>query len=548
MADTWIAGLSTGHNASTCLLKNGEIVFYIEEERLSREKYDDSPYLGLLKILEYTDKLDKLAISNGPPYTNSIESNPFAILAKKVGLIKSFNQVFTNSTHHAYHAASGFYTSGFDKAVCVVIDAAGTFIEMDKSGNAGVEIESIYLAEYPANIKCLYKRLGNTFNKEPSRIQENHFVSEPGIAAMYSGLSMALGFSNMECGKAMGLASYGKPDSDIPDVYVTINGRKEPNRNLFRNNLKNYPLPFLDNADQYNNENLAYAVQQATQQSATELILRALRDSDCKNLVLSGGFMLNCVANYEYLKYIPSDVKVFIDPPAYDGGQSIGVAKLCHHLYGRDTTIRPQATYCLGPKPSYEYTLNDGETAEDITPSDVAKLIVKGNIVSMFQGGSEAGPRALGNRSILFDPRKKDGKDIVNTVKGREYFRPFAGTVMIEHAHQWFDMRGLNESPFMMYAVNVLKERAGEIPAIVHVDGSCRIQTVGLWQNAHYYNLISEFYKQTGVPILFNTSLNLAGDPLVETLEDALTTLRKSKLEYLYLPELGKLITIKNQS
>jgi carbamoyltransferase len=547
MADIWIAGLSTGHNASTCLLKNGEIVFYIEEERLSREKYDDSPYLGLLKIKEYTDRLDWLAISSGYPHSPNLEKDPFAHLALKLGLIKSKNQVVSNRTHHAYHAASGFYASGFDKAVCVIIDAAGSYIELDKTGSSGVEIESVYLVDYPANFRPIYKRIGNTFNKEPNKITEHHIVSEPGIASMYSALSMALGFSNMECGKAMGLSSYGKPDPKIPDIYVNINGRKVPNRNLFRPNTANYPLPTLDNVEEYNDENLAYAIQKATQESATELILKALRDTECKNLVLSGGYILNCVANYEFLKYLPSDVKIFVDPPAYDGGQSIGVAKSWHHHINKDSTIREQKTYCIGPKPDYAYTLLEGEQEAEVSYADVAKLIVQGNIVAQFQGGSEAGPRALGNRSLLFDPRRKDGKDIVNKIKRREPFRPFAGTIMIEHAHDWFDLRGLHETPFMMYAVNVRKDRQGEIPAIVHVDGSCRVQTVGVWQNEHYYKLIAEFYKQTGVPILFNTSFNLAGDPLVETIADALDTLRKSSIEYLYLPELGRLITIKNK-
>jgi carbamoyltransferase len=162
----------------------------------------------------------------------------------------------------------------------------------------------------------------------------------------------------------------------------------------------------------------------------------------------------------------------------------------------------------------------------------------------MYQGGSEAGPRALGNRSILFDPRVKDGKDIVNEVKHREWFRPFAGTILEEHVHEWFDLRGMNNTPFMMYAVNCKEDVADKIPSIIHVDGTCRIQTVTSNENQHYYTLIEEFNKLTNVPILFNTSFNLGGDPLVETIEDALYTLRNSDLQYLYLPEIGKLVHI----
>ena len=164
----------------------------------------------------------------------------------------------------------------------------------------------------------------------------------------------------------------------------------------------------------------------------------------------------------------------------------------------------------------------------------------------MFQGKSESGPRALGNRSILYDPRDPEGKDFVNTVKHREYFRPFAGTILKEHVHDWFDLRGMDETPFMMYAVECKPGIEEKIPAIIHVDKTCRIQTVTEEQNKNYHELISEFYKQTGCPILFNTSFNLGGEPLVETLEDAVKTIANSEIEYLYLPEYGKLITIKN--
>jgi carbamoyltransferase len=147
---------------------------------------------------------------------------------------------------------------------------------------------------------------------------------------------------------------------------------------------------------------------------------------------------------------------------------------------------------------------------------------------------------------LLFDPTFEDGKDFVNQVKRREYFRPFAGSILHEHAHEWFDMRGLDESPFMMYAMNCNEGYAEKIPSIIHVDGTCRIQTVKREQNPHYYDLINEFYKESGVPIVFNTSFNLGGEPLVETLDDAVRTLVNSDIEYLYLPEFEILITVKN--
>jgi len=174
-------------------------------------------------------------------------------------------------------------------------------------------------------------------------------------------------------------------------------------------------------------------------------------------------------------------------------------------------------------------------------------LLVSGEIVSVFQGRSEAGPRALGNRSIIFDPRIPNGKDIVNTVKGREFFRPFAATILKDDCHDWFDMAGLDESPFMMYAVDAKQDKKHLMPSVVHVDGTCRIQTVTEEQNYHFYNLIKSFKTKTGVPLLFNTSFNLAGDAIVETIEHAIDTLKRSDIKYLYLPEHGKLITIQEK-
>ena len=181
-----------------------------------------------------------------------------------------------------------------------------------------------------------------------------------------------------------------------------------------------------------------------------------------------------------------------------------------------------------------------------VTPFDVAKLITDKNIVALFQGRSEAGHRALGNRSILYDPRDPNGKNHVNIVKQREWYRPFAASVMLEHVHDWFDMAGLKESPFMMFAVDVIKEKQKLIPCVTHVDGTCRIQTVTKEQNLNFYNLINAFYELTGVPMLFNTSFNLAGEVIVETEEEAIDVIQRSKIEYLYFPKKQTLIIEKN--
>jgi carbamoyltransferase len=164
-------------------------------------------------------------------------------------------------------------------------------------------------------------------------------------------------------------------------------------------------------------------------------------------------------------------------------------------------------------------------------------IIDEQQIVAIFQGEGEWGPRALGNRSIMFDPRHPEAKQIVNQVKKRESYRPFAGSVMLEHADEYFEMLQLKESPWMSFAIKAKEIAYEKVPSLVHADGTCRIQTVTEEQNPNYYNLIKGFYERTGVPMIFNTSFNLGGDALVETIFDAIDTCNRSEINQLYVPE-----------
>ena len=519
MKPIWIAAVNTGHNSSVCLLRDGELVFHIEEERLSRIKYDDLPLLAISKIKEYTNALDYFILIDEKHKTS--EDNFFIRLVCKLGLVESFSSpkiiVGDSTQHHLYHAAGAFYNSGFNDAVVLVADAGGG-IHKDKDGNhIGIETESVYTIEYPSTINCVISHIGTY--QTPLR-----------VGAMYSGLSIELGHGPLDCGKAMGLSTYGKPDEAIPPVSE-----------IFEHNLNAYTHPTIKDFASYNKQNLCYAVQKFTEQQMVNSITHALNITGKKNLVLTGGVALNCVANYEYLRCLPADVKIYVDPPAYDGGLSIGAAKLYYNVLFPSNPVK-QNSFCLGPIPTYDYTLPLTLTEQDASYDDIVDLLTQGNIVAMYQGRAESGPRALGNRSILFDPRIKNGKDVVNSVKRREWYRPFAGAVMKEYVNDWFDMRGLEESPSMMFAVNVLPRKQKKIPAITHVDGTCRVQTVTKEQNEHFYNLIEAFNKKTNVPILFNTSFNLAGDPLVEKIEEAFETILKSEIDFLYLPELNKLV------
>jgi carbamoyltransferase len=472
--------------------------------------------------------------------------------------------------HHLTHASVAFYNSGFEKAAVIVVDGAGSFKEVQmETGQVlqGFETETFWLCEYPSNFTLIHRVCSN--NSGAKIHYENHdFDSAVTLTKAYEAVSHYLGFGFIEAGKTMGLAPYGKKNNLIPQIF---NGNRASKDLMF----PYYPAgAFIDQERisifkrshdprewHYNpnklsdiEKDLAWIVQKETQELLSSYVEKLSEVTETKNIVIVGGYGLNCVANY-YLKKKFPEFNFYIEPISHDGGTSIGTAKLIWHtrknddeLSGFDKTIRPQKTLYHGPKyekEQLEKTLQDHSEKilqKIITHNEVAKLISEKNIVAIFQGRSEAGPRALGNRSILYDPRDPDGKNVVNKVKGREWFRPFAGSCLKEDANDWFDLAGMEESPFMMYAVNVAADKLKEIPAITHVDDTCRVQTVTEEQNEHYYKLIKSFKDITGVPILFNTSFNLAGDPLVETLDHALDTLYRSELKYLYLPELELLI------
>ena len=170
------------------------------------------------------------------------------------------------------------------------------------------------------------------------------------------------------------------------------------------------------------------------------------------------------------------------------------------------------------------------------TKEEVIEKILNQEMVAIFQGHSEWGPRALGNRSMLFDPRNLNAKEIVNKIKGRQWWRPTAATILYEYRNDYLDMHTLDESPYMTFAIDAKQKAIDEVPACVHADNTCRFQTLKREQNPNYFDLIHLFYKKTGVPILLNTSFNLKGYPIVETFDDALLTLQNSKINYLYTP------------
>ena len=554
----------SGHDGSVALLENNKVLMYVQEERLTNIKYSPFVFQAINSIKKYVDHVDIIALSGITPVDvpgdNGFNQNLDVYTACVSSLGKSFRQIgiktydFSNE-HHKIHAATAFYNSGFETAVCVVRDGVGSFITW-LDGVPYFEHLSVFTAQYPFDFE-LVERFGaartlvtdNDTSKVRTWIDDTTFLHNSQTdGTVYELLSVQYGLGNLPGpGKLMGMSSYGQKDTVIESFYGLddlvnkefVHKKVDVRSSIFEGFL---PTDFQTRA------NYAYKLQRELETTLIKHILLMIEKTGEKNVCLSGGVFLNCVANYKILKALPKDVKLYVEPMSNDAGNALGAAKYAYYLETQSTDILPQTTLYYGSK--YAYTLKDldQETIiENVNPKDIAQLLSFRHIIALYQGGAEAGPRALGNRSILYDPRDPNGKDYVNTVKNREWFRPFAGTVLKEKAKEWFDLDKLEESPFMMYAVDVLPIKVSQIPAITHVDNTCRIQTVTKEQNPIYYNLIKEFDAITGVPILFNTSFNLAGDAIVETLDDALKTMRESDIDYLYLPELNVLVKGRNK-
>jgi carbamoyltransferase len=473
-----------GHDASATILENGRVSFYLSAERITRKKHCDR----IIHVLKYLHKhghrkFDVVLVNLYRLDDRKFEE-PLKKLFKEEFQIKRIE--FDYERHHIYHAYSGFCNSKFKDALCIVLDGHGSAVSKD--GKLHTEIESVYYANKKDIVEVSKK-----YSLTPG---DNQPVS---VGYQFEKLSREIGWDWYGAGKIMGLAQYKD----------------------YENKLDKEWLKHLDQCSE---------VQRSTQEEVISLIQNSIQKYDTKNIVLSGGYGLNCVANYEYLNHFP-DYNFYIDPVCFDAGISIGQA------YYHSKNPKPMQNFYIGLSEK-RYNV-DGLNHRRASYSDIADILCAGEIVAIFQGKSEAGQRALGNRSLLFDPRVDNGRDIVNQIKQRESFRPFAGTVLLEDADEWFDMRGLKECEYMQYAVKV--KRTG-IDAVVHVDNTCRIQTVTKRQNKHFYNLIKAFKQKTKVPILLNTSFNLGGEPLAETFDDAIKTLNKSNINYLYLPEIGKLV------
>jgi carbamoyltransferase len=451
----------TSHDASVSLIKDGEILFAGHAERYSKNKNDwynnkeiilDALNYGTPNVIAYYEK-PLLKKSRIMMHGGASDWKPTFPIDVPVHYFK----------HHHSHAAAGYYTSSFDDACIVVLDAVGEFNTSTIWIGEGNKVKLKYKQNYPVSFGLFYSAFTQLIGLMPN--QEEYIM--------------------------MGMAAYGdwKRYYKEVDEYFPQYDQQKYN---FHKGITDWGI----NITEQDKFDIAAAVQMVYEQRLNDFMRMAKRITGKNNLVFMGGCALNSSANTLLWKIFDM---IWIMPNPGDAGSSLGAAAA---LYGKHIDWKsPYLGYDLGG----EYPVQQ-----------IVDGILKDGIVAVASGRAEYGPRALGNRSILADPRDPGIKDKVNLIKQREMFRPFAPVVMAEHAYRWFDMDF--ESPYMQYTVKCIQPE--KIPSVVHIDGTSRVQTVTKDQHPGLYRVLNKFYIQTGVPVLLNTSLNIKGQPLLNDKKD----------------------------
>ena len=545
-----ILAINCSHNGSITTLEDGVITLSIESDRLTRVKEDHNidPLCALVKdtffeVVVYTS-------ANIAKYQNKFFERYVKTYLKKYNI--EYDELIEFNKHHLTHAFAAHYNSGHDKSICLVTDNGGLHLESLDGKKLGQEILTIVKMDTPhgpnglaGSPQLAHDSAQEVFkicrNEEGKTVKVNDWlysVDTFSMAGMF--LFMAKLFKYKEAGSIMGLSCYGKGTPDI----VQEQPFKLEEEYFTMNNFLIYNL--LIHPEVPTQVDVCKNLQVGCENIVKNYLDNMKREFPDLPICLSGGFFQNCVANYSLLK---SGYDFFVDPVAHDGGTSIGLAQ---HIYFIQTGTRPQPykNLYLGLKENLNLEEIKNKTKnnimkldfKDVLPEDIARLLAEGNAVAIFQGRSEVGPRALGNRSILFDPRDPLAKEKVNLIKHREWFRPYAGTILFEHKDQWLNLSGKGHTPYMSYALEVLENKRRIIPGITHVDNTCRAQTLKKEENPNFYEVIEHFYNMTGVPILLNTSLNGVGEPLCQKIEDVFNLMRNQSCNYLYLPEEKTLI------
>lgn len=544
-APVYVLGVNTGpHDGSAALLRDGRLVAMLEQERLSRRRYAfrESPSDAIAACLTHAGiglgDVAEIAIGWDVPALVEIEDggqfDEQAFTSWLIGSLAGSSDSIPSIRyvqHHLAHAASAFWTSGLDEAAVLVVDGRGEDVAttLAVGGPGGIEV----LETWGTHLS-----LGHLY----------------GWAAEWAGLTM------WGAGKLMGLASYGRPRHAVPvsasgGGYTIANGPPADasvrhHYMLLRSRLRHafratYPFAQAQAADVMAYADFAASIQRALEDVLLHLAARARAETGLSALVLAGGVGLNCSANGSLARTGLFD-ELWIPPVPHDAGVSLGAALVADHAL-RPARPRPQRLPHARWAPVAEPSGSDLaellvgcelERLDDARLCDVvARHLADGRLVAWCRGRGEVGQRALGARSILCDPRARGMLVHANTAKGREAWRPLAPAILAEHAAELFDDPLPPPAEFMLVAAPVREAARTRLPAAVHVDGSARPQLV--WPSEDCYRRVIEaFYERTGVPAVINTSLNLAGEPVVHSPEDAVSTFLRSDIDVLVVDDL----------
>jgi len=547
--------ISQGHDSAATLVVDGRLVAAAAEERFSRQKHTGDFPIGAILCclaeagLQIADIDEIVHAFDYAPYREVFQLDPVSaelyrtVLGKEalLDLVRKYLpgsslERVSQISHHLAHAASAYFTSGWDECLVVVIDAMG---------------EAAGVTAYHAHDGRLDKL--------------REFPAADSIGIFYSLITLHLGFDfNADEYKIMGLAPYGDParfrgffdqavelrdDGSIRIPALRLNRTREERENyiLTRKYLDEFLLrrrsPVEDITDDH--QDVAAALQECLNRVMLHICGHFGAATGLRRLALAGGVALNCTANGNLRRSALFD-EIYIQPAAGDDGAALGAALYGSARRGSVQNVRLPVPF-FGPNyppERIEAALDKHREHVSVSPfgtltetcAEAARLIAAGSVVAWYRGRMEFGPRALGNRSIVADPGDSQMRDRVNAmVKKREAFRPFAPAVSVEQAHLWFDVPPLTELPYMIATVAVREKYRSALPAITHVDGSARVQTVSARANPEFHALLQEVGAVTGREIVLNTSFNVKGQPIVNTPEEALDTFLNTGIDCLFL-------------
>jgi carbamoyltransferase len=545
---------SVYHESAAAVLIDGALVAAAEEERFNRIKHGkesnvDNPHQfperAIRFCLNYAGlrarDIDHVAYSFDPRLRRAqfraewwLDPRLEEIFLLRLGEVhgmaeeilgRSLRGRFHFVPHHLAHAASAYFPSDFERAAILTIDGLGEAACSTLAVATGSRIRILETFNYPHSLGFVWEII-----------------------------SAHLGFTHYDASKVMGLAAYGNPEIFRPQLQSIIRVGEDhyavdPDAAGFHGSNAGGldtllgPPRLPDAKIQQSHADIAAALQAATNAAVMALVRRLKRKVPLDNLCIAGGVALNCVTN-EAVRQWGGFSEVFIPSAPHDAGTAVGAALVVHCAKGKSHPERGNSTPFLGPSFSRREIIAAVKSAgltprRSKTPTrDAADMIADGKIVAWFQGRMEFGPRALGNRSLLADPRRPEMRNILNQrIKHREDFRPFAPSVMAEHAEQWFEVGSQTAShEFMLFACPVKTERRNLIPSIMHQDGTARLQLVRRQSNRRFHELISCFFARTEVPLVINTSFN-DNEPIVCTPADAIVTFRKADVDVLFMDD-----------